>query len=315
MKKAYIILFALSLLCCPVLRAQDDDEKPKPDKDAKLIELIASDPRISIDTTFVRTYRKINDYSMIGIQYGVNLSMPILTPKRETKMDILPVEIGLMFTRYCKMFGYMSYFGFQGGLFLSQQSYQFDLRPETQTPVYVILGGYRARMNTVEVPLNAHFHVDMWRVKILANIGFFGGYRLNIHRDYHPNYQSDKYLEYKDSFHPNEKRLYYGFQGGAGLGLILDPIEIHIMAAYKYNLSNMHKPNVDLMSMEEGANKSNYYYSFTNLNSVSISVGIHYQLGRRTGKSREDLKQQAKEEALQILNDNTIYEKHNSADR
>ena len=297
MKKTLIILICLAAAS---VRTFAQEERVKPDPDAKLIQLVASDPHLSIDTTYVRTFRNINNYSMFGVQYGINLTATNFSPTRQGSMMVLPVEVGVMYTRYCKLFGYMPYFGFQIGAFYSQQGYSFA-NDTAGHPVYNILGAYRASMKTVEIPANAQFHVDFWKMKIIADIGFFGGYRLAVDRQYEQDRVfPEEIMAYKNTFHPNEKRFYYGFQGGAGLALVFDPIEIHIMAMYKYNLSSMHKPNVYLPTLEENANLSNYYYAWTNLNSVGVSVGIHYQLSRRIGKTRREIREEARREALEM---------------
>lgn len=300
MKKLSAILFSLALVASVALHAQDEGLVRK-DPDAELIKLVALDPNLSIDTTFVRKYKNINDYSMLGIQYGISLSMPSLNPSRATELDLNPIEIGLFYTRHCKMFGYMPYFAFQIGAVYTRQSYRFAVN-SNDFPVYSILDAYRAVMESVELPLITHFHIDMFKTKILADLGFFGGYRLNIKRIYHPNEGvRDEYAQYENAFHPNEKRLYYGLQFGAGIGFMLDPFELHLKVTYKWNMANLHKPNVYLGSLEENANMSKYYYTYTNLNSIAITLGIHYQLNRRTGKTRKALKEEAYNQALMTI--------------
>ena len=70
-----------------------------------------------LDTLFIDSKGSINDYSMIGIQYGVGLSQVMWNPSQKQEMVFVPVNFGLTFTKYGKMFGYMPYFGFQAGVF------------------------------------------------------------------------------------------------------------------------------------------------------------------------------------------------------
>ena len=51
----------------------------------------------------------------------------------------------------------------------------------------------------------AHLHFDFWKMKVMANIGIFGGYRLGIQRsNYTSDSYSEQYGEYKNKFHPVE---------------------------------------------------------------------------------------------------------------
>lgn len=300
MKKSAFILILMLFYASFHALAQHDDDYVKPDRDAPLIEFAKQDMNTSVDSVFIKRHKVINNYSMLGVQYGVNLTMPSLNPSKQMSMGVLPMEIGLTFTRYCKLFGYMPYFGFQAGILYSQQGYSFDIEKDGGYPVYTIVGAYKASMNTIEIPLNAQFHVDFWKMKLLVNIGCFGGYRLGINREYHPQtVVPEDFKQYQKKFHPSELRYYYGIQGGGGIGFMFDPIEVHITAGYKYNLSSLHKPNVNLRTLVENENMSNYYYSYTNLNSIYISVSINYQLNRRIGKTRKELKQIAREQIME----------------
>jgi len=246
---------------------------------------------------------KLNDYSMLGIQYGAGMSRPVFNPIRNQESLYFPLnDVGIIYTKYCKMFGYLSYFGFQGGVFFAQEGYKFK---EHETTHYIdnILGASKVRMQTVEVPLMAHFHVDFWKMKIVANLGIYGGYRLNIKRS---DYLSDAYYEYfkeyETSFHPNEIKWEYGVKGGAGFAIALDPFEIHLMAWYKYSFSLLHQPDVNSITLEHDDN-SHYYYKWANPTNTIISLGIHYQLSKPHGYTRKDLKQQAKTQAEEIYDE------------
>ena len=80
-----------------------------------------------LDTMNIKKKTFINDYSMIGFQYGAGLSQVIWNPSQKQEMLFMPYNIGIMYTRYGKMFGYMPYFGFQAGLFYTQEGYRFYL--------------------------------------------------------------------------------------------------------------------------------------------------------------------------------------------
>ena len=77
-----------------------------------------------LDTINVRKKLFINDYSMIGIQYGAGLSQVMWNPSQKQDMLFSPINVGITFTTYQKMFGYMPYFGFQAGIFYGKEGYQ-----------------------------------------------------------------------------------------------------------------------------------------------------------------------------------------------
>lgn len=242
---------------------------------------------------------QINDYSMFGIQYGVGFVKPSFNPVRDGKTMFSPYNFGIMYTKYSKMFGYMPYFGFQAGLFYNHEGYLFE--PDEKGYTDIILGAQKAVYSVVELPIYAHFHVDFWKMKIIASLGVYAGYRLDVERS---SYLSGEYYllynEYEKAFHPNEYRFTYGARGGAGFALVFDPIEIHFMGWYKYSFQPLHKPNVNGISLGHD-DRSKYYYKWTYPTEIAISVGVFYQLTRREGYTHKQLKDQAREEALRII--------------
>ena len=53
-----------------------------------------------LDTLDVKKKLMINDYSMIGISYGVNLSQVMWNPTQNQDMLIIPMNIGISYTKY-----------------------------------------------------------------------------------------------------------------------------------------------------------------------------------------------------------------------
>lgn len=260
-------------------------------------------PRVSAAQTADTLKLKLNDYSMLGFQYGASLSSPVFSPSRSLESLFFPVgNVGVIYTRYCKMFGYLPYFGFQGGVFFTQEGYKFKMN-EKSGYVDNILGASTVRMQTVEVPVMAHFHVDFWKMKIVANIGVYGGYRLNIERsDYVSEQYREYFAQYRSSFHPNEIKFDYGIKGGAGLALALDPIELHLMAWYKYAFALLHQPDVNNITLEHDDN-SRYYYKWGNPTDIIVSLGLHYQLSKPRGYTKRMLRQQAKQQAQELFDE------------
>ena len=226
-----------------------------------------------LDSLDVRKKSIINDYTLIGVQYGVGLNQVSWNPRMEQKMQLVPVNFGVTWTRFCKMFGYMPYFGIQAGLFYAREGYSLEEE-------YNVEGATDVLMDVVEVPVLAHFHFDFWKMKLMANIGFYGSYRLNIQR-----MGPDVAPAVANSFLSTDRRFDYGIKGGAGFGFVFDPVEIHITAMYKYGFGSLYEPNY----------YSEYYYRFASVSNLIISVGVHFQLTKRTGKTSHQLRQEARE--------------------
>ena len=123
----------------------------------------------------------------------------------------------------------------------------------------------------------------MWNFKIMAQVGPYAGYRLGIQRFAGENGSVSK--RYEHDFTPTDRRFDYGIKGGAGIGLVFDPIEIHIMASYKHAFASLYDPD----------HYSQYYYRFAYPSSLVVSAGVHFQLTKRSGKTKASLKKEAKD--------------------
>lgn len=247
-----------------------------------------------LDSLDIKKKVVINDYTMIGLQYGMSLSQVMWNPNMRQKSVFFPVNFGLTYTRYGKMFGYMPYFGFQAGIFYAREGYSF--KPDEETGAWSDLGGpysgvRSAVMDVIEVPLLAHMHFDFWKMKIIANIGLFGSYRFNIHRT--GENISD---EVANGFIDTDKRIDYGIKGGGGFAFVFDPVEIHFTAMYKYSMGTLHDPDY----------YSRYYYRYGYPSNIIFSVGVHFQLTKRVGMTNHQLKRQAREqvELIKSMNEN-----------
>ena len=294
MKKIHFILFIL-ILSLPSF-AQNQD------LDSLLLSGISVDslPDEIVDSYDLKKKKPINDYSMIGFQYGVGMSRTLLNPEF-AKQDFIftPLNVGVMYTRYGKMFGYMPYFGIQVGLFYAREGYKFRYDKE-ENFVPVFMGGQSAVMDVVEVPVLAHCHVDFWIMKAILNVGFYGGYKLGIHRyapdkieglRYHnltPDYPLELQDEYTRSFTSFENRLDYGIKAGLGFAFIFDPVELHIEAMYKHSFGSLFKEDY----------YSPYYYRYSYQMNIIFSVGLHFQLGKRIGKTKHQIRREARESVL-----------------
>ena len=232
-----------------------------------------------LDTVKMKKAKSINDYTMIGVQYGVSLSQMRFNPTKRQGMLILPYNFGITYTRYGKMFGYMPYFGFQTGVLFGQDGYVFKKNKETGDYNESVDGATKAVYSYAEVPFLAHLHIDVWHLKLIVNLGLYAAYRLEVERE---GERLDP--QYANTFYDYDRRFDYGAKAGAGIGLILDPIEFHIQATYRASLGSLYRPNY----------YSEYYYRFAYPSDILITAGIHIQLTKRTGKTKAALKKEAK---------------------
>lgn len=233
-----------------------------------------------LDTLQLNRKFLINDYSMIGVQYGYTLSQTMFNPTKKQGMLEHPLNFGVTYTRYGKLFSYMPYFGFQTGFFYGQSGYIFKKDKKTGVYTESVDGATSATYSYLEVPLLAHFHVDVWHLKLIANVGLFGSWRFDVERE------GDRVpTEYLNKFYDYERRIGYGIKGGVGIGFVFDPVEFHIQGTYRYSLGSLYKPDY----------ASEYYYRFAHPADIIISAGLHFQLTKRTGKTRKQLKNIAKQ--------------------
>lgn len=238
----------------------------------------------------------INDYDLLGVNYGVTYSQQQFNPPQKQDRLFSPLYVSVMYTHYLKLFDYMPFFGYSFGIAYGKEGYKFKENKETGT-IYKIEGATEAVMEVVEVPFLAHFHYDALHFKIMANAGLYGGYRLSIARS-GPNVTTGLENAFKDT----DIRPDYGLQGGAGIGFVFNPIEIHLNALLRYSWSSLYTPDSSPSVYNQ------YYYRFAYPLDLNITVGVYFQLTKRTGHTSKDLKRQAKEivtKGWEVVNGNT----------
>ncbi len=233
-----------------------------------------------LDSLTIKKSLVVNNYSLIGVQYGAGLSQVMWNPRQEQSMVFVPVNFGITYTKYGQMFA-MPFFAFKAGLFYAKEGYQFEYNEEYDW-TYKIEGAEKAVMEVGEVPLLVQFHYDTWNFKILAEVGCYGGYRLGITR--YPGQTGKVLPEMEHSFTDTDIRIDYGIKGGVGFALVFDPLEFHFTASYKHSLSSLYEPDY----------YSQYYYRFAYPSNIIISAGVHFQISKRTGKTKAQLKQEAR---------------------
>lgn len=291
MKRFCTILLAIASALVPhaaksqdLAHAQDTASMSRAALMEERVQEIITDAQL--DTINVKKKLVINDYAMIGFQYGVGLSQVMWNPKQKQDMLFVPVNAGVTVTKYAKMFGFLPYFGFQAGLFYAREGYRFKYDKDNDY-TYTVEGAEKAIMDVIEVPLLLQCHVDLWNFKFMVNLGCYGGYRLAIER--FPGKSGSVAPEVQHSFLPTDRRWDYGIKGGVGFGLVFDPVEIHIQAMYKHSMSTLYNPDY----------YSEYYYRFAYPTNIVISAGVHFQITKRTGKTKAQLKKMARDMVYQ----------------
>ena len=289
MKKILTIILMLALASSIyAFPAEKEDKRKKTEKKTDKLEMVRKELQSGadtltneyLDTIVIKKSLVVNDYSLIGVQYGVGLSQVMWNPRQEQKMVFTPVNVGVTFTKYGQMFA-MPFFAFKAGVFYAKEGYEFKYNEEYDY-TYKIEGAEKAIMEVVEVPLLFQFHYDTWNFKFLVDAGCYAGYRLSIQR--FPGNTGYVKPELEHSFADTDKRFDYGLKAGAGIALVFDPLEFHIMAHYKHSFSSLYEPD----------HYSQYYYRFAYPSNIIISAGVSFQLSKRTGKTKAELKKQAK---------------------
>lgn len=277
------ILLRVTIMMCAIMMAAQTlsaQQVTVPEVSDSTAAAVAAKPVYSdiyLDTVKINTKFIINDYTLVGVNYGVQLMSMMFTPVKSNSFDINPVYFGVTYTKYGKMFGFMPYFGLQTGLFYGKQGFTF--KPDKKDGSILDMdGATRAIMEVVEVPFLTQLHYDAAHFKIMVDAGIYGGYRYSIERTF--PWENDPY---EHSFKDTDIKLDYGLKGGAGIGLMFDPFEFHIKAQVKYGWSSLYQPDY----------ASEYYYRYAYPLDVCITAGLHIQLTKRTGKTKKDLKKEA----------------------
>ena len=253
MKKALSIL-VLSLLCLHSVTAQE------------------SVPADSLKKVF-----SLNDYTLIGVEYGASLSRQQFNPSKTQTNLFVPHTYGLFVLKYGKLFDGSPNFGIKGGIRYTHQGYKFKENKETHV-MPTLEGAEKAIIDLVEVPLMAHFHSDGLHFKVMVNAGIYGGYRLSIER-------IGKWVpeEIVNDFREWDYRLDYGIAGGLGFGFVFDPVEFHVNADVHYSWGSLYRP--DYLSQD--------FFRFAYPLDLMVTAGLYFQITKRTGKTKGDIRREA----------------------
>lgn len=219
----------------------------------------------------------LNDYTLIGVEYGASASRQQFNPSKTQGNLIVPHTYGIFVLKYGKLFDGSPNFGIKGGVRYSHEGYQFKMNKETGiTPS--LEGAQKAIIDVVEVPLMAHFHSDGLHFKVMLDLGIYGGYRLSIDR-----IGDHVYDEYKNTFMEWDYRWDYGITGGLGFGIVFDPVEFHVNADVRYSWGSLYR--ADYLSKD--------FFRFAYPFDVMLTAGMYFQITKRTGKTKGQIRREA----------------------
>lgn len=238
---------------------------------------------------FVRPKGMVNDYSMIGVNFGPTFSRMVLNPSGYHQRWLYnPWYVSLTYIKNMKMFDFLPYFGYQVGIAYAHEGYQFA-ENEKSHYLHRIDGATEASYSMVEVPFLIHGHFDASHFKFMLNAGPYIGYRLSIERRGQLSTDTDA-LAIANSFVEHDRRWDYGIYAGVGFALVFDPIELHFNAiGHAWSWGSIYAPD----SNPEPYKK--YYYRFAYPMDINFTFGIYFQLGKRYGKTSAQLRHQAYE--------------------
>lgn len=229
-----------------------------------------------LDTVQVNNVFVVNDYVLMGFEAGVGFNRMQFNPPYLQKWKYNPEYYEFTVTKYGRLFGYMRYFGIKFGVAYGHEGYLMKANDEGM--IAVIEGATDVTYDVLEVPVLSHFHYDLPHFKIMADVGPYAGYRLNIKRD-GPYVEDDV----RDIFLDTDIRFDYGLKGGLGFALVFDPVEFHVNAKVRYSWSRIFEPDY----------ASQYYYRYAYPFDLMVTAGLHFQLSKKTGKTKSMIRKEA----------------------
>jgi hypothetical protein len=155
-----------------------------------------------------------------GIREGVSTSRVLFNPMRHDSTTFQTLNVGLVYKHYIATIT-----GIQLGVNYAEKGY--------------VLDDTTRRFRIIEVPFLSQFHVELWRFRILANVGVYASYQLSAEEFFKEN-EEEARRSY--TFKGRDNRFEYGTHFGGGVAFMLHPVEIQFEAGYQYGLSYLLKP-------------------------------------------------------------------------
>ena len=202
----------------------------------------------------------LNAQHLIGVRSGYNIS-GIDFKRNDTPKSINTfVNFSLLYIYYHPMWQQFPYFGLQTGISYSETGFSM---PGLHDELYDI-----TKYQVLTIPVVSQFHIDFWKMRILVNLGAFGGYRLSANQT---SYTSDGKRIKKDLvFDCYDTRPDFGFIGGGGLAVKINSFELHLECNYNYSLSMLYNPKIN----------SNTYPIYVYPHQLIFSMAFYYRLSK-----------------------------------
>lgn len=187
---------------------------------------------------------KYKSIHMLGVQYGINYSDIIVTPKLGQDGVWTFNSVGLYYTYFHALWDHLFNFGLQVGVKYGKQGYASEY------------SGYGEVCSIAEMPILSKFKIDLanQRFRLMFNIGPFIGYRLSTDKE--------------GGFDQFDQRYAYGIMGGLGFAVVFKPLEFHIEGNYQYSLASMYHTN----------KYSDIYWLYAYPSVITISASLHIHL-------------------------------------
>jgi len=196
---------------------------------------------------------------MIGMRSGYNIS-GIDFQRNDTPKSISTLKnFSLLYTYYHPLWN-GHFFGLQTGVSYMEQGFS---EPGSHPELYDI-----TRYQVLTIPVVSQFHVDFWKMRLLLNIGAFGGYRLSANQSIYT--ATGEKIEKDYIFDCYDTKPDYGFIGGGGLAYRIKPFEIHFECNYQYSLSLLYNPR----------KYSNTSYIYVYPRQLIFSLSLFFQLSK-----------------------------------
>jgi len=207
-------------------------------------------------------YIPSNAQHMIGVRGGYALSGIDYQFNSDPKNITTPINFSLLYTYYHPLWDLFPFFGFQTGISFSEQGFSMP-NDYFYEELYDI-----TRYRTVSIPVISQFHIDFWNMRLLVNIGAFGGYRLSAKEWLYTS--SGEKITRDYLYDCYDTRFDYGFIGGGGLAYKMKPVEIQFECNYQYSLSMLYHPR----------RYSNTYYIYVYPHQLTFSLALFFPLSK-----------------------------------
>lgn len=206
----------------------------------------------------VRDSTKLREH-LVGVKIGYAMNNVHFSQEFDRKALTSMKNFGLYYTYYHSLWNSISLFGIETGIQYNEEGYislVYDA-PPTIKDRKATEG--KERFQEITIPFVSQFRIDFWKMRLLANAGAFGSYKLSA--SFSPNIA--------DTISTTYRKAGYGFIFGAGLAVVFRPVEVHFEFNWKYNLSNLYS---------QKAFYDNVWVS-THTTQMIFSVGVFYRIG------------------------------------